>query len=167
MKQTLLCVLALSLWGCAATASLEATHPLSIPLAGHPVAMLEVHGADPKYDETVRIVEAKLAAHLLQEKIFRSVVTDPEPTVTPSISIDVEVVDDHEVSGTERVLFGTFAGQGAVTLNVEITEPPGGEGICSLRVSGKSSGGTAFSGTTSQAIDQAVDKLVSYFHDHM
>ena len=66
-----------------------------------------------------------------------------------------------EVSRTKRVLMGAFAGKAGIDVDISLRDPDGSK-VGSTKVEGRSSGKTIFSGTSSQAIDQAAEKIASF-----
>ena len=77
-------------------------------------------------------------------------------------AMDVDVLGLVNVTTTARALVGGLAGRGKIQLRVQLVEIEGGRVLCELAAEGKSSGGTVFSGTTSEAVDEAVAAIIAY-----
>jgi len=76
------------------------------------------------------------------------------------------VTDVRGVSGLSRFLFGAMAGRASIRADVQLVELATGEKIGAFSIEGKSSGGTVFAGTTSQALEKTGEGVAEYINAH-
>ncbi|MBX2884528.1 MAG: DUF4410 domain-containing protein [Granulosicoccus sp.] len=153
----------LSLSGCAATGSLEETIGPAIDLRQFSQVRVVIDAATDEQRDIVDLLEAKLIAQLARsgsfEKVWSARAADSEQA---DLSMRVKLVDLNRVSSEQRALWGGLVGRGAVVLDVLLLNNANDQTVGGFQASGKSSGGTSFSGTTTQAIDQAVAQIIRY-----
>lgn len=79
---------------------------------------------------------------------------------TPSsVVLKVEIIEANKVGGTSRILLGALAGRAKLRVKTEVFDGASGELIGAMVAEGKSSGGTVFAGTTSQAISRVAEQI--------
>ncbi len=76
--------------------------------------------------------------------------------------IQYEVTGIKRVSSEMRALFGAFMGRGWIQAHVRLRRGDDGTTLGEADIEGFSSGGTAFAGTTGQAIDKAADAMADF-----
>ena len=69
---------------------------------------------------------------------------------------------NQKVSTGSRIMWGGLAGQSHITVLVTVIDPASGTELGEASVTGYGSGGTVFSGTTSQAIEKAAEGFVEF-----
>jgi hypothetical protein len=78
------------------------------------------------------------------------------------LRVVTEIVDINRVTGGQRAMVGAFAGRGWIRLRVYLYDGATDEQIGDASIEGFSSGGTVFAGTTSDAMDEAAEKVVEF-----
>jgi Domain of unknown function (DUF4410) len=81
--------------------------------------------------------------------------------LTGGIMVNAEITELYKVSDSARMLVGGLAGRARILVQVTVSDLKSGNQIATFEVEGKSSGGTAFAGTTDQAIQQAAEQVVA------
>ena len=156
----------LILAACSATGRVEETVPIAAPLGAYETARLDVTTDGFEDAEIVRLVEAKLDARLTREGVFARVTSAAVDVGAPDLDLRVRILHLSRVSTTGRALVGGLAGRGGIRMEVELVDLATGTSLGTVTAEGKSSGGTAFSGRTGQAIDQAVERIVATLAAH-
>lgn len=152
--------------GCSASGSLEETVAISRPLADYSILKLSVTVEDPEDAEGAALVEAKLGAGLSRAGIFDRVLASDVDLAEPDLVLRAHIVNLRRVSSASRAMGGALVGRGKLEIQVELIDVATGESIGELTAEGKSSGGTIFAGTTTQGVDQAVDRVIEYLVQH-
>lgn len=76
--------------------------------------------------------------------------------------IQYEVTGIKRLSSEMRALFGAFVGRGWIQAHVRLRRADDGTTLGEADIEGFSSGGTAFAGTTGQAIEKAADAMADF-----
>lgn len=151
---------------CSASGSLEETVAISRPLSDYSILKLSVTTEDVEDADGIALVEAKLGAGLSREGIFDRVLASDVDLAEPDLLLHAHIMNLRRVSSTARAVGGALVGRGALEIQVELIDLATGESIGELTAEGKSSGGTVFAGTTTQGIEQAVDRVIEYLVQH-
>jgi hypothetical protein len=78
------------------------------------------------------------------------------------LRLRARITELNKVGTTSRLLLGGLAGRGKVVVVSELLDTRSGQNIGSFNAEGQSSGGSAFAGTTEQAIERAAEQIVEF-----
>lgn len=161
-------LLVLLFTGCASSGTL---HTITIPTVKlSKYKTLHIDASSQISDSTQEIVqlESMIAARLRAIGSFEKVVAGSAYSKTSTeLQLNVTIVSLKKVSPGARFLLGALAGRAKVVVNAELIDLKKGETIGTFKTEGKSSGGTIFAGTTTQAIERSVEQIVQFVQKSM
>ena len=89
-------------------------------------------------------------------------VSDPSGQKIGELLVEAEVIKINRVGRAARVMVGGMAGQASLELQIKLVDQKENKVIGETSVTGKSSGGTIFAGTTEDAIKEAAKGAVAF-----
>lgn len=87
------------------------------------------------------------------------------PTTPAELLVDLRIGSVERVGSGERAALGGLAGQARVALALDLIEVSSGSRVGAVQIEGLSSGGSAFAGTTEEAIEQTVNRVQRFLAD--
>lgn len=166
MKNQVVCRIAFAaiiplLIGCASSSTIKVTQPVSVDLQSldrmSVFVKSEIQGAETE----VESIRNRILASLRSWDRF-SEATGVTGGVKFDFALHVELVTLSRVSTGARIMVGAFAGRATVGLVVELLNTRTGATVGACSIEGKSSGGSVFAGTTEQAIERAVERVMEF-----
>jgi len=122
----------------------------------------------PGAKEEVLQVEAAVIGYLQDAELFDEVFSQRDfPDAKSDLQLTAEITWLKRVSGGDRFWLGALAGRAMISVDVEFIETSSGNVIGAFVADGKSSGGTAFAGTTQEAIDRVIEKIDEFIEVNM
>lgn len=166
---TVVIVMGFCLMSCAASNESVITTPIAIKLSQYKDIMVSVTGsitdsmADPISDEEKDLLVYEILKGLELTGKFQQVkVSDPSGQIICELFVKAEVIKINRVSRVARIMGGGLAGQASVELKVKLVDYKDNKLIGETNVTGKSSGGTIFAGTTEEAIKEGAKGVVAF-----
>ncbi len=155
----------LLLGGCASTGSLHVITPTTVKLADYKTLLFHASSQVPESGEEVIQLESITIAKLRENGLFDKVVAgSASPDAPADLQLNAKIVELKKVGAGARVMLGALAGRAGIVVDVELIDMKAGKIIGAFKAEGKSSGGTVFAGTTSQAIERAAEQIVEFLH---
>lgn len=112
--------------------------------------------------EDIKNIEKLLIEKFRQTTLFENVNTQIE---NAELTINVKINELLRVTSKDRFLWGSLAGRAKVAGTVELFDNQKGGSVGKFFVEGVSSGGTAFAGTTEQAIEKFVEQIINFMYE--
>ena len=150
--------------GCAAGSQIRETVPPE-GLGKYKVVFVDVSTDDPDNREAVAQLKTSIVGKLSALSCFENYETGSEPAKA-DLRLSAKVTGVRGVTGLGRFLFGAMAGKASVRADVQLVELATGEKVGAFSIEGKSSGGTVFAGTTTQAIEKTGEGVAEYINAH-
>ena len=153
------------LMSCAASNESIVKTPIATSLSLYKNIMVSVTQATatPIDDEERDMLMKEICKGLELTGKFQQVnVSDPSGQKIGELLVEAEVININRVSRAARVLAGGLAGLASVELQVKLVDQKENKLIGETNVTGKSSGGTIFAGTTEDAIKEAAKGAVAF-----
>ena len=163
VKYGIVLVLAVLLNACASSGTLQTSIPMTVKLTDYKTMLINVSAQTPESAEEVAELEKMTIDKLREKNVFGNVVpgsTSPEAAV--ELRLSLKIVQLHKVSRSARLMMGGLAGQASIVIEAELLDVKAGKTVGGFKVEAQSSGGTVFAGTTSQAIERAVEQIVGF-----
>lgn len=155
-------LLSAMLAGCVSSGSADVRTPLSPTVARMRSAVVRVTSTVRNSEEATQELEGAIVEQLRQRRAFERVYSGiAAPDRRADVSVDARVVQFTGVSELARGLVGAFAGQAVIVADVELRGTDG-EVLGAAKVEGRSSAGTAFAGTTMQAVQRAAEQVADF-----
>lgn len=151
---SLLIVLAMFAFGCAAGGSIQKTSAMVTPLESFKTVTINVSNKDDMTQEEMSSLKAAIAGELSKSGKWSAAAADGE------INLNVTVTSISRVSTAGRLMFGGLAGRAGLKADVVVTKA-NGEKMTEYSVEGKSGGGTVFAGGTGTAIEETAKQIVA------
>lgn len=148
--------------GCASVGTLHTTTPMMIKLAQYKTILVRVWSQVPESTQEVIELETMVIAKLRERNLFEKVVSDLTSPDAADLRLNLRIVHLKKVSPGARVMLGALAGQAVIVVDAELVDQGTGKSIGNFLAEGKSSGGTVFAGTTTQAIERVVEQIVEF-----
>lgn len=149
--------------GCASTGAIHATMLVTAKLSNYKTMLFNVSSQVPESGEAILQLESMTVAKLREKGLFEKVITgSASPDASVDLRLNAKIVELSKVSSGSRVIFGALSGRAGTVVDVELIDMKTGKSIGAFKAEGKSSGGTAFAGTTSQSIERAVEQIVEF-----
>ncbi len=165
------CLVLLFVTGCASTGQSTISQPLAVKLSQFKSAMVEVKSDVPnppaKLDEFMEQLQIRIIVKLREQKAFEKIYSQAETDSHADLRITVIITKVRDVDNFNRVMWGALAGQARTEAKVEFTDPATGTLIGSGDIVGKSSNGTVFSGTTTEAVDRVADEVAKLVEQNL
>jgi len=149
--------------GCASSGAVT---NISAPSTGLPIsrdnAIVETSSALADVEPQKSLLNALIISGLQQTQRFGRV-SGNQVGIGPTSGIKViaDIKEVNAVSDVARVMVGAFAGQARILVQVTITDLKSGNQIETFEAEGKSSAGSAFAGTTDQAVQRVAEQIVA------
>jgi hypothetical protein len=113
-------------------------------------------------------LEASTIAKLREKGLFDKVISgSSSPDARADLRVNAKIIQLKRVSPGARVMVGAMAGRAGVDVEVELYDLKENKSIGTFTVQGRSSGGTAFAGTTPQAVERAAEQIVEFIQKNM
>ncbi|MGH9458559.1 MAG: DUF4410 domain-containing protein [Thermoanaerobaculia bacterium] len=159
-----LCLLTLTLAGCASGGSTTALEPMAAPLgSNYRTIVVSVASSVPDSDADARALENEIITELRKNPRLASVVSATgSPDAKADLRLDANIVNLRKVSPGKRVMLGALAGRGSVTVDVNLVDGTSRRNLAAFTSEGKTSGGTVFAGTTEQALQRAAEEIAGF-----
>ncbi|WP_353684557.1 DUF4410 domain-containing protein [Thermodesulfovibrio sp. 3907-1M] len=151
-----------SLSGCASTGSIQPVESMNLQgkLSNYKTMNFEVTTTLNDRQDEVKELKEKLIEKAKEKGLDKKLVENPE------LKVVVNITNVSGVSTMGRLMFGALAGRATVEAQVELIDSAKGK-ITELKAEGKSSGGSIFAGTTSQALDKLAEQIIDYLVANM
>lgn len=149
------------LWGCASTGSINSTISSEVPLSNFKTLSIDVQSKVKNTEDEVKTLKELLITELKKKNHWDILENHGHSQLT----LLATITDISKVGTASRLLFGALAGRASVNVDVVIRDNNNNNVISQFSVTGKSSGGTIFAGTTNQALEKAVEQIVSYLEE--
>jgi hypothetical protein len=149
--------------GCVSSGEIKNASPISSSVSiTRDQALVETSSSVADPDGQAKLLNALIISGLQEAQKFGRV-SGNKDAINPGggIEINVEIKELFGVSDAARVLFGGLAGRADILVHVTVSDLKSGNQIEAFDAEGKSSAGTAMSGTTSQAVQRAADQVVA------
>ncbi len=162
-NKVIFCLLMTVMFGCASKGKTVVTLPMSLNTAQYKSLAIEIT-TDEKNDSKIGDLESLVAMKLRNTGMFANVCTVRTSCAVPyDLLLQIRISDLRKVSDFSRIMFGALAGRAKIQIDASIVDPMTAQKLGSFTAEGKSSGGTIFAGTTSQALSKVSDEIVQYF----
>jgi hypothetical protein len=150
--------------GCASTGSLQVQKPMTASLGSYKILAVDVLAQSAVSEEDMEKELAGMIVVKLREKNLFEKVYSTRATVekTFDLKLVVNLTSVTKVGSNARVWLGAFAGQGVLEGDVQIIDGKSSQVLAKATVQGTTSAGTAFSGTTSQAVERMAEQVVDF-----
>lgn len=147
--------------GCGPSGSLKTVVPVKGKVGAYNSVMVRVTSA-PANDSEAQQIENITAYRIRTLCGYPTVLTYRVSPQTPA-----ELLVDLRIGSVERVgsALGGLAGQARVALALDLIEVGTGTRVGAAQIEGLSSGGSAFAGTTEEAIEQTVNRIQRFLAD--
>lgn len=157
--------------GCASTGSSTINQPVSVKLSHFKSATVEVKSSmtntPERLDEFMVQLENRIIAKLRARRAFEKIYSQAETDSHSDLQIILILTKVRDVDNFDRVMWGALAGQAKTEATLELREQATGNLIGSGKIEGKSSNGTVFSGTTTEAVDRVADQVVNLVEQNL
>lgn len=148
--------------GCAATTRQTVLQPLTVSLKSAAHIVVDVASNGPVTAAEAESFASQVVAKLDATGKFSDVARKGSMIGSEDLLVKCEVSDIRRVTTAARALVGAMAGRASMDVHVTLIEPASGKTVGEANVSGVSSGGTIFAGTTEQAIEKAAEAVADY-----
>lgn len=149
--------------GCASSGMLHVITPMTVKLANYKTMLFHVSSHVREAGEVMIQLENMTMGKLREKGLFKKVIIgSSSPDASADLRLNAKIVALRKVSSGSRAMWGAFSGKARITVDVELIDMKTGETIGAFRAEGKSSGGTAFAGTTPQAIEHAAEQIAGF-----
>lgn len=151
--------------GCASSGTSTVRQPFSTKLGQFKSASVKVSSSIAKpptgLNEFMAQLEARIVAKLREKQILEKVYSHVAAGDSkPDLDLFIVITSVRDVTSFDRVMWGAMAGQATTKATVAVRNRASGELIGSGDIEGKSSGGSVFAGTTTEAVDRVADEVV-------
>lgn len=155
------------LGGCVSKGAVSLTTPITANLSTYKTMLLNISSQFPgSYEEIVQ--QNMIIADALKKRLFDRVIAGSLfPDAQADLRLDAKITALKKVSPGERFWGGAMAGRAGVDVEVELFDLRKNKSIGAFFAQGRSSGGTIFAGTTSQAVRRAAEKIVKFIQKSM
>ena len=108
------------------------------------------------------LLGATIAALRETRKFSRVSALEHSIDAAPDLILEIELTSAREVSNALRGFFGIFAGTGSLVADVRVVNASTKAVIGKATIAAKTSGGSSFAGTNSEAVDQFAEQVVEF-----
>lgn len=112
-------------------------------------------------DALIDLLKDTILRKIFEKKLAAKIIYSSSINPSKLLNINITLTDLNKVTAIDRFLVGGLSGQGIVGVKVECYDKDNSKLISEAVIMGKSSGGTAFAGTTSQAIEKASEEIAN------
>ena len=151
--------------GCITTATRHITvlKPLNLDIFdGQQIVIVEVTQRGPATIEEANLFSRRLVQRLDETNQFSEVNLQQNTARTANLLVQCDIVAIRRVHINKRKIGGGLVGRASIDVHVRLISPLFGSIVGEVTVKGLSSGGTAFSGTTEDAMEKATEAIVDY-----
>lgn len=154
--------------GCASTGSIKSNIPVpsQANLSGYKTLKVSVSSDVPECSREIKELEMQTLLKIREINHFKEILNNPSISDS-DLELKANIVKIRKISQGSRLLLGALAGQSGIIVNAELIDKSNQKKLCEFSVEGKSSGGTVFAGTTSQAIERAAEQIALYIKDNI
>jgi hypothetical protein len=160
----LLLLISLALIGCASGGTTTAVQPLTASLGSkYKTVLVNVSTSVPDTNSDAQALENEIVTELRKNPAFTKVISATgAPDAKADLRLEAKIVDLRKVSAGKRVMLGGLAGRGRVKVDTDLVDGKSKKVLGSFTSEGKTSGGTAFAGTTEQALRRAAEEIAAF-----
>ena len=152
--------------GCASKGTLQVQDSPSVKLSSYEGISVRVTSDVSGAETEIALLESFIIAQLRSSTIFDKVYSAVAGSTRASdLRLSATITQLRRVSAGERMMVGAFAGRGKVVVRIELHDDKTGKVIGRATAEGITSGGTAFAGTTPQAIERVAEQVVKFILD--
>jgi len=148
---------AVTFYGCASTSSVNSTVAPTAAFDSFKTLSINVQTKVEDSEKEAQTFKEILAAEIKKKNKWEVIDANPQC----QIEISATITNINKVGGAARIILGALAGRASVDVDV-IVKDAKGKVISQFAVSGKSSGGTIFAGTTNQALEKAAEQIAAF-----
>jgi hypothetical protein len=168
-------VLILMISGCASN-SIYMREPVSVKLSNYKTLLVDVSSNNKRYfSDAKNQLENLLISELREKNLFKKVMLNASSEEeSADLHLSITILDLFKVARSDRMVWGYFVGgcfggpgSAKIRVDVKLIDPETTKLIGECEVVGRSSHHSTFAGTTKQAIELAVDKIVEYIHNNI
>ena len=154
----------IALIGCASGGTTTAVQPLTASLgSSYKTVLVDVSTSVPDTNSDAQALENEIITELRKNTSFTKVISATgAPDAKVDLRLKAKIVDMKKVSAGKRVMLGGLAGRGRVKVDTDLVDGKSGKVLGSFTSEGKTSGGTAFAGTTEQALRRAAEEIAGF-----
>ena len=157
--------------GCASTGKSVVREPMNVKFGQFKSATVEVSSTmekpPEKLNEFMAQLESRIIAKLREEKSFERIYPAAATDSPSELRLVLMITGVRDIDNFNRVMWGAFAGQANTRAKFEVRKKETDQLLGSVDIEGKSSGGSVFAGTTTQAVDRVADEVVRIVREHM
>lgn len=162
----ILFILPLLYIGCASTAVTQMIKEPEIKFNQYEYFSINVEIDDVYFNEEIDdafidLLKDTILRKIFEKKLASKIIYRSNNNLNKLLNINITLTDLNKVTAIERFLVGGLAGQGIVGVKVECYDKDNSKVISEAVIMGKSSGGTIFAGTTSQAVEKASEQIAN------
>jgi uncharacterized lipoprotein YajG len=153
--------------GCASTGELRSITPVASRLSTYRAPVVDVSSAVPEASQETTQLETMAVTQLRSRGVYEKVMAGSAAgDAAADLRLRARITELNRVGTGSRLLLGALAGRAKVVVAAELVDARSGQRVGSFTAEGQSSGGTAFAGTTEQAIERAVEQIVEFVVRH-
>ncbi len=166
-RGVLLLSIAVFLWGCA-SGNVSTRVATTAKLSNYKIVLFKTSSEVPDSSEVISQLEKVTVSRIREKRFFDNLVIDSSSTdAQPDLRIHARIVALKKVSSGSRIMYGAAAGRSGLDVEVELYDLKENKIIGKFIAQGRSSGGTVFAGTTSQAIELAAQQIIEFIQVSM
>ena len=152
--------------GCAATGSLDVDYSAVSQLSNTGNLEVDVICNSAEEEKERANIEQAVVSHLQKLGVFKNVYGQANSTgYNSDVRLEVTVTSIKRVSKSARWWLGSMAGRGKIEASIDIFDLHTKMKVARAKVFGETSGGTAFAGTTGEAIDKLAESIEGIFRN--
>ncbi len=137
-------------------------------LSNYKTVLFNTSSQVPDSSEVVVQLEKMTVSKLNEKRFFEKIIVgSSSPDTQADLRINAKIVALKKVSKGARIMVGAAAGRSGLDVEVELIDLKDNKILGSFVAQGRSSGGTVFAGTTSQAIELAVQQIIEFIQVSM
>lgn len=154
--------------GCASKGAITATTPVTLKLSTYKTILFNTSSQVPGSSEEIVQLESMTIAKLREKGLFDKVVSGASsPDAQADLRLNAKIIQLKRVSSGARAMVGAMAGRAGIDVEVELFDVKESKSIGAFVAQGRSSGGSAFAGTTPQAVERAAEQIVEFIQKNM
>ncbi len=156
------------LQGCASRGAIKETTPMTLKLSTYKTMLLNISSQVPGTSEEIAQLETVTITKLREKGLFGKVIPgSSSPDAPADLRLNAKIIQLKRVSPGARVMVGAMAGRAGIDVEGELFDLKESKNIGTFVAQGRSSGGTAFAGTTPQAVERAAEQIVEFIQKNM
>ena len=154
--------------GCASTSTIQLHDSVTVRLSRFKSVVLDVRSEVPNSSGEVAQLESEIMSRLRTKGLFERVLSRAASgDAKHDLTVLVTIKQLRRVSHQARMMVGAFAGRGKMVADIQLRDASSEAVIGQATAVGKTSGGTVFAGTTSQAVSMIADEVVKLLEQNM